>query len=274
MTQEGGGDPAGQGGGGGENPPAEPPSGLPSDNQPPANDSVSFEIKPEDLKDGKYQGKWSNPAEMAEHIKNIEDKYANLQRDVTNNSKQTEAEIAATAAELQTKQTQEQTIKDILPDFLNNGMVITPEMETALKETGLTEQDIKLGAYEFKEAIDKNASYVGGKENYDIIMDYHAQNMTDDEKKAFNHSIQNPNNSKALMIGLQVMYEKALSENPEEGGQDRVRGNPAQNNSIKPYESKAELMRDKKYADSRVASSADKARYRQRLAVTPEKVWR
>lgn len=274
MTQEGGGNPAAQGGGG-ENPPAEPPSGLPSDNQPPAEGGVSFEIKPEDLQDGKFGGKWESPQQMADHIKSIEDKYAGLKREVTDTTKQTDDEIAATAAELQTKQAQEQTIKDILPDFIENGMIITDEMKAALIETGLSEQDIKLGAYEFKEALDKNASYVGGKENYDIIMDYHAKNMTDEEKISFNHSIQNPNNSEALMVGLQVMYEKSLSEKPEEGNGDRIRGNNiASTSSIKPYENKAELMRDKKYADSRVASSADKAKYKQRLAITPDKVWR
>ena len=271
MTQETGGDVGGQGGGS-TTPPAEP-SGLPSDNQPPADGAVSFEIKPEDLKDGKFMGKWASPQEMAEHIKAIEDKHAALNRDLTNQSKQTDEEIAATVAEIKAKETQQATVQSLLPEFLNNGMVVTDEMKEALTATGLTEQDIKLGAYEFKEAIDKNANYVGGKENYDLIMDYHAANMTDDEKRAFNHSVQDPNNSQALMVGLQTLYEKAQLENPNQAPVDRVRGNPTQNNAIQPYANKAELLKDKKYADSRVASASDKAKFRARLNATPENVW-
>ena len=253
--------------------PVEEPSGLPSDNQPIDEGSISFEIKPEDLQDGKFAGKWETPQQMADHIKSIEDKYANLKRDVTTQEKQTDEEIATTAAEIQKKELQNNTVKELLPEFLDNGMVITDAMKDKLIETGLTEQDIKLGAYEFKEAIDKNASYVGGKENYDVIMDYHASNMSDDDKRAFNYSIQDPNNSQALMVGLQTMYERAQSANPDSVKQDRVRGNPVQNNAIQPYASKQELLRDKKYADSRVASVSDKAKFKARLAATPENVW-
>ena len=259
--------------GGGE-PSAEPqgePTNLPSD-EPQA---VSFEIKPDDLQDGKFQGKWGSPVEMAEHIKNIEDKYANLKRDVTNGEKQTDAEIAEIAKQTKVQQTQQSTIQDLAPQFIENGMQLSDEMMETLKETGLTETEIKLGAYELKESLDKNANYVGGKENYDIIMDYHAKTMNDEQKRQFNHSIQDPNNSEALMLGLQAMYEKNSTEDGQEVSQGRVRGNsPANTNAIKPYESKRELLRDKSYADSRNASQADKAKFRARLNATPDEVWR
>ena len=269
MAEETGGEPVPQGGG--ETPPSEtPPSGLPSE-QPSGETPTGFEVKPEDLKDGKFQGRWTNPQEMAEYIKSMEDKHSELNRKIKDSEKQTDEEIAAMAAEAQQQELKDTTVKELLPEFLNNGMVVTDEMKAKLLETGLTEQDIKLGAYEMKEAVDKNASYVGGKENYDIIMDYHAQNMTDEEKIAFNHSIQDPKNSEALMVGLQTIYERNIGKDVTP--QDRVRGNPVQNDAIKPYETKADLLRDKKYADSRVASSADKARFRARFKVTPENVW-
>lgn len=266
MAEEGGDNPTG-GGAGGENP---APSGLPSEQG--GEGSISFEIKPEDLQDGKFMGKWSTPQEMADHIKNIEDKHANLTRDIADKTKQTDAEIQQTADEAQKLQLQNTTVRELLPEFLKNGMVVTPEMGETLKATGLTEQDIKIGAYEFKEALDLNASYVGGKENYDIIMDYHAENMTPEQKVQFNHSIQDPNNSEALMVGLQTMYEKSVGA--EEGTPvDRVRGNAPAAAAIQPYTDKASLLKDKAYADSRVSSAADKAKFRQRLNVTPDKVW-
>lgn len=262
MNEETGGEPTPQGGG--------ETSGLPSE-QPSEDTPSGFEVNPEDLKDGMFQGRWSNPQEMADYIKNIEDKHTALTREVSDASKQTDAEIAATAAEAQKQELKDTTVKELLPEFLNNGMVVTDEMKAKLLETGLTEQDIKLGAYEMKDAVDKNANYVGGKENYDIIMDYHAQNMSEEEKVAFNHSIQDPKNSEALMVGLQTIYERNIGKDTTP--QDRVRGNPVQNNAIKPYETKADLLIDKRYADSRAASSADKARFRARLKATPENVW-
>lgn len=270
MEQEGGGEPTG----GGNTPPAEEPSGLPSDNLPP-EESTGFQVKPEDLKDGKYMGKWSNPQEMADYIKNIEDKHANLQRDIKNESSQSTEELAQMTEASKAEKLKSDTIKSLAPEFLNNGMVVTEEMEATLKEAGVSESEIKLGAYEIKEGIDKNASYVGGQENYDIIMDYHSENMTPEEKIQFNHSIQDPANSQALMVGLQAMYEKSLNENPDGNTPDRIRGNvPSNTSAIKPYESKAELFRDKKYADSRNSSAADKAKFRARLNATPENVWR
>lgn len=247
------------------------PSGLPSDVAEQEAKSVSFEINPDDLQDGKFGGKWESPKQMADHIKEMEDKYANLQRDVKNQSKQTEQEIAETATEVQKQQLKQDTVQKLAPEFLNNGMQLTEDMKTELMDAGLTEQEIKLGAYELKEAVDKNASYVGGKENYDIIMDYHAQNMSDEDKIAFNHSIQDPRNSKALMIGLQAMYEQSIAN--EVPNTDRVRGVQANGASVKPYETKQELLRDKAYADSRAASASDKARFRARLNITPENVW-
>jgi len=268
MAEEGGDNPTG----GGDTPPAEPtPSGLPSDNQPL---ETTFEIKPEDLTDGKFQGKWDNPQQMADYIKTIEDKHSALNRQIADDGKKSDAELEQMSKDAQTAQLQEDTVKTLLPEFLKNGMVVTPEMQEELKKTGLTEQDIKLGAYEFKESIDLNASYVGGKENYDIIMNHHAEKMTDDEKRAFNHSIQDPKNSEALMVGLQTMYEKSVGATTDDTPQDRVRGNPTQNNAIKPYASKGELLRDKRYADSNRATSADKARFRQRLTATPDNVWK
>lgn len=244
------------------------PSGLPSD----VDTQTTFSVSDEDLTDGKFQGKWSNPQEMADYIKNIEDKHANLTREVADSSKQDDADIADMAKTSQAEQLKLDTVRDLAPEFLANGMNVTDEMKEALSKAGISEQEIKLGAYEVKEAIDTNASYVGGKENYDIIMNFHANNMTDNEKRQFNHTIQDPNNSEALMVGLQAIYERK-SGDVDSAPQDRVRGNPAPT-TIQPYESKRELLRDKKFADSRTASTADKARFRQRLNATSEDVWR
>lgn len=243
-------------------------SGLPSD----VDNQTTFSFDEADIKDGKFDGRWSNPKEMADYIKNMEDKHSALSREVADKTKADNAEIETTSTEVKAQQLKDETIESLIPEYIANGMVVTPEMQTALSEVGMTEQEIKLGAYELKEAIDKNSDYVGGQENYDIIMDYHAKTMTDDEKRSFNHSIQNTNNSEALMVGLQTMYERG-SGDVDTAVPDRVRGNPTPA-TIQGYGNKAELLRDKKYADSRNASAADKTKYRARLAITPDNVWK
>ena len=281
MTAEGGGDVSGQGGG--DTPPVEIPdattSGLPSDVAAGELDLSGFEISDElkgKFKDGKLNGRFANMDEVLNTLKNIEDKYSSLNRDLSDKEKADLKAVEQTAEEVKAKQTQQSLVEKLAPEFIKNGMVITDEMKTQLNEAGLSEEQIKLGAYEFKEALTKNQNYVGGEENYNIIMEHHAANMSVEEKKAFNHSIQNPANSEALMVGLQAMYEKSLSEDKEsKPSGDRVRGNVSQGNSVQGYETRAELFKDKKYIDSPVGKK-DKgavAKYRAKLALTDVKVY-
>ena len=243
-------------------------SNLPSD----VDNQTTFSFDEADIKDGKFGGRWSSPQEMSDYIKSMEDKHSALNRDIADRAKADDADIESMSNESKAEQLKQETIESLIPEYIENGMVVTPEMQAKLVESGMTAEQIELGAYKLKAALDKNASYVGGKENYDIIMNYHKDTMSDEQKIAFNHSIQDPKNSEALMIGLQTMYEKA-SGDVDTAVPDRVRGNPAPA-TLQGYGNKADLLRDKKYADSRNASSTDKERYRARLALTQDNIWK
>lgn len=244
------------------------PSGLPSD----VDSQTSFSFDEADIKDGKFDGRWSNPKEMSDYIKSMEDKHSALNREIADRAKADDIDIENVSVEVRAEQAKTDTLNSIVPDYLANGMVITDEMTAALAEAGVTEETMKLNAYERKDSIDKHSAIVGGQENYDIIMDYHAETMTPEDKAAFNRNVQDPRNSKALLVGLQVLYERA-SGDVDSTPADRVRGNPTPT-TIQGYENKADLLRDKKFADSRKASEADKTKYRARLSITPENVWR
>ena len=284
MTAEGGGDTSGQGGGGVTPPaeggePAAAPSSLPSDIAAGDVNLDGFQITDdlkEKFKDGKLNGRFSNINEVLDTLKNIEDKYSDLNRTLTDKEKADLANVQQTADEVATQQKQQALIEKFAPEFSKNGMVVTPEMATELAEAGLTEEQVKLGAYEFKEALTKNHNYVGGEENYNIIMEHHSANLTTEQKIQFNHSIQNPNNSEALMVGLQAMYERDMANGGnKEAPKDRFRGDVIPTPSIVGYESKQELFKDKKYIDSPVGKK-DKgavAKYRARLNATDPKVY-
>jgi len=247
-------------------------SGLPSDvaENVSVKDGFTSVADEQFGENGRFRGRWNNPAEMADFIENLETKHSNMGREVADAKKAQVAEVETMANEAQTQQMQSDLVKSLVPEFIGNGMVVTDEMNQQLSEAGLTQDQIKIGAYELKEAQATNAGYVGGKENYDIIMDYHAKEMSDEQKVKFNHSIEDPNNSEALMVGLQTMYEKSLGAVEST---DRVRGNVAPTNSVKPYENRADLFRDKTYADSTSSNKYDKARYKARLAITPSEVY-
>ena len=244
---------------------ADPQSSLPSDAAAQQAQAEADNVLPE---------KWKSVKEMADHIKNMEDKYSQLSREVGNKSQQELDDIARTQADIAKQSSQQAVISELVPEFMSNGMNVTEEMQTKLTESGLSLDQIKIGAYEMKDALTKNHSYVGGEENYNIIMEYHAANMTPEQKTSFNHSIQNPANSEALMIGMQTMYERSIGQEQPDG--DRVRGNANQNTGNRGYETKAELFADKRYIDSPAGKKDAGAitKYRAKLALTPDSVWK
>ena len=98
--------------------------------------------------------------------------------------------------------------------------------------------------------------------------------MTHDEKSKFNHSIRNPANSEALMIGMQTMYERSIGQEQPSG--DRFRGNVNQETSSRGYETKAELFKDRRYVTSPAGKkdAGANAKYRAKLALTSDSVWK
>ena len=246
-----------------------PESGLPSEVAEQAEVNENLNVIPE---------RWNNAQEMADHIKNMEDKYANLKREQTDTEKKTTAEIEATAKEIETQNAQSALIQDLIPEFMDNDMQLTEDMKAKLIEAGISEEKIELGAYKLRETQAVHHEYVGGKENYDIIMEHHAENFSDEEKKAFNHSIKDPMHSKALLVGLRAMYEADIANGGGEKAQvpqDRFRGETNTTTSVVGYSTRQELMADKKYVDSPVGKrdSGAQAKYRQRLALTDAGVY-
>jgi hypothetical protein len=247
-------------------------SGLPSDAEPRLEAREAFsKFEDTDFNDkGLYKGRWNSPTEMADYIKNLEDKHSNLAREVKNNETQQQQEVNTQAEEIQTQQVQKDAILSLAPAFLENGMQLTPEMTAKLTEAGLTENDIKLGAYEYKEKFQQSYDVVGGKESYDAMMDWAVTGLDDAQKADFNRGLDSAH-SKFAIEGLHARYLKGGEANAQTP--DRIRGDVAQSAAVQPYANRRELFKDKTFADSNRATANDKKRYKARLAATSSEVY-
>jgi len=241
---------------------------LPSEQQEQAQAQADIETLSKGLeqfvKDGMIDGKFKTVEDLIQSYRDLEAKYANTRREMTQSEKQqqTQQEQAALVAK------QQEVINDLLPKFIENGMSLTPEMVEKAKEVGIDEKDLKLGAYELKEITQKAYSVVGGKDNYQAMIDWAKENLPDDKKAEFDRGLQS-NMSEFAIKGLWTEYQKAVSN----GTATRLQGKPA-TSGLKPYQTRQELFRDKDFAEAakRRGDMAAWNKYRQRLAITPEEV--
>lgn len=223
-----------------------------------------------DLPDG-----WKSVDEMAAYIKEMKDKYAQLNDKIAREKRATEADVNEVKSQVEKEALQTQTINELIPQFIENGMSLSDEMVSKLEETGLTREQIELGAYKYKEARQRNASYVGGEENFVQIMEYAKNNMSASDKESLSAIVdeftRKGMSTQPLMLGLKAMYEQAVK--PEAGNTDRVRGIPTAG-GVKPYETRQELFRDRAYIQGVGKNDAGAvAKYKARLAATPDSVW-
>lgn len=243
-----------------------PLSGLPSDA---ANAPIENIPAPEGQKFG---GKFESTDAMLQHIKDLEDKHADARRELANKNKEIPAAEEAATADAQKVQAQADLVQnDLMPEFMANGMTITPEMEAKAKEVGIDPRDLKLGAYELKDRLNNSFEITGGQENYTAMIEWGKANLNDAQKAAFDRDLNSPMGSYAVK-GLWSDFQAAGGAFTTPNG-DRLRGN-ASPQGLQPYADRRELYKDKDYVES-AAGRRDPAalkRYRDRLRITPNEV--
>lgn len=248
----------------------QPTSGLPSDNV--ADDYSGFDLN-EDIKgkfkDGKLNGRFSNMNEVLEKLKEAEDFRANTIREQKNNEQTVEKTEAEKQALVEKQQVQNDAVQSMIPTFLENGMELTPEMEAKATEVGIDIRDLKLGALELKDKVTKAHNVVGGAEEYNAMIAWGHENMTDAQKKAFDKDVVNPDLGEYAIKGLYGDYKKAQS-----GNDTRIEGTSHLRGSVKPYADRRELYKDRDYLSSARGrrDTAAKASYDARLKLTPDSV--
>ncbi len=211
-------------------------------------------------------GKFKDTQAMLDHIKELEDKNANSRRELADKEKADAANNDANTANITKVQAQNQVLNDMIPDFMDNGMTVTPEMEAKAVEAGIDVRDLQINAYKFKERLTTAFEITGGREQYEGMIEWAKTNLNDTQKVALEQSAQQ-GMSELAIEGLWARFEKAQANNPDA---PRISGQPAPS-GLQPYADRRELYVDKDYL-STAAGKRDSAalkRYRARLKITP-----
>lgn len=248
---------------------AEQPSGLPSDNI--EVDYTPFELSDDikgRMKDGKINGRFGSVDEVLAKLKEAEDRAAGLISESTKSEKAKEQEAIDAKAKADAQVSKQQTIMDMIPEFQANGMQLTPEMEAKAVEAGLDVRDIKIGAMELKQNVEKAHAVVGGKEEYSNMMAWAKENIDDAQKVAFDKDVTGGMSEYAIK-GLHSDYTAATKD----GYVPRIEGSAAVK-GIQPYADRRSLYKDKDYIMSPAGKRDTQAikNYKARLRVTPNSV--
>jgi len=244
---------------------------LPSDSE--ANEEVNEWSK---LSEGnEYLQQFKSLDDMTEKYKTLHSQYSQTVQ------KQKEAERAELATNeekakvQQLQQEQQDTVRQLLPEFMENNMELTPEMEKTLVEKNIDIRDVKLGAIELRDKINNAHSVVGGREEYEAMMAWGQENMSDKQKDAFDNDVAPKKYKEQLLnaseYAIKGLYQDYKNATKDDSHQDRYRGNSSPV-GIKPYANNAEVLRDRRHINSGRASQADKDKHRARLDVTPDSV--
>lgn len=237
------------------------PSGLPSE-QPSSEDFAGFQMTDEvkaKFVNGKLFGKYDSFEDMFTKHKDLEDFKSNTVRAQKN------LESAPPAVNTNA------VLQSLIPEFMQNGMVLTPEMEAKATEAKLDVRDLKIGALELRETTKKAYGIVGGEKEYSSMISWAKENMNDTQKVEFNKDLSGSMSEYAIR-GLHAEFKDAVAKGTADRT-PRIEGQPA-NKTIQPYADRRELFKDKEYIDSprgkrdTVAVNA----YRARLRATPNAV--
>jgi len=215
-----------------------------------------------------YLQQFKSLEDMKEKYKELHSQYSSTVQKQKEEGRKQEQQKQEQQSQQQLQQEQQETINELLPKFLENNMQLDEEMEQQLTEKGLDIRDVKLGALELKERVQKAHDVVGGKEEYEAMIEWGRNGgMSEQQMRAFDKDVVGEFSEYAIK-GLHAEYKQATaSQNP----QDRLRGN-ATPVGVKPYNSQKEILRDRMHINSGRASAEDKAKHQARLNVTPNEV--
>jgi len=160
-------------------------------------------------------------------------------------------------------------VNKMLPDFLANGMELTPEMEEKATELGVDIRDLKLGAIELRDKITAAHNIVGGQETYDSMIADMREVMSEAQQAEFDKAVTGGMSEWAIK-GLYAEWKRG-GQTPE--GKGRIEGRVKGGSNAKPYENQHELLADLSYL--RTKGKNDKAAWAQhekRKAATPDNI--
>lgn len=254
----------------------------------PSNDGTPYTWDDLVQSDPAYMQQFKSLADMKEKYKMLHNQYSGTVRDYKEQARAKEAEQLKAQEQEQVLQRQAETISNLVPQFLENNMSLTDEMMAVAKEVGLSEADIKLGAYELRDAINSAHELVGGREEYEAMINWAVgengidQAMRDQFDKdvvgMFSDNAKLKQTSKLSILGLHSLYEKNKGNTPpqtQQQSQERIVGTSNVGSTVKPYTDRNELLRDRSlYNGGKARDMEFRSIHERRLAVTPDSIWK
>lgn len=178
-----------------------------------SDEEVDWKAKAEELE--------AKMEELARKNESAEDVAKRL-KDEKSQSKRQEVE---TQKQQEMSSKKNEFINANIQSFIENGMVATDEQLAQAKELGITPEQIELASYKARDNVQKIYGIVGGKDEYNSMLDTMAEHLTDAEKDEYTKAIQNPNLSTYAVKGLYADYLKLSGKEPNVSKDNRIVAN-------------------------------------------------
>jgi len=239
---------------------------LPSSREELGDTLSKFQINDEyaakNFKNGKLFGRFDSLEAVLNTLHAVETKYSNVMRDSKT------VEVAPPAQEVNIVD----VVQPLVSKFSENGYSydgMDVEIAEISKQTGKSVAEIKLAAIEIREQVNKAYSIVGGKEEYSAMLGWAQENLNTSEKQGFDSSLKNGMGELAIE-GLHARYKNASSSNTQ--SPRRIEGDSGGNVGIRPYNTFAELSRDRQYLQTSAGQrdTGAKAIHEKRMSLTPD----
>ena len=186
------------------------------------------------------------PEELKQRYKELEEKNKNAEaiaKKIKNEKSQSKrAEIEQSKSqEIEAKRNEFVTSE--IENILNSNMQITEEQLATAKELGMSQEQLKLMAYETKERLNAIYEEVGGKETYFNMVEAVKETASEEDVVMFREALSNPKTSKIALEALKYRYAN-LSTNNDVQVDNRIKPTSTAESNVSSYKSMQEYQSD------------------------------
>ncbi len=241
--------------------PDELPSGKEGDETPAPDmfNGMSDEWKEQNLKDGKLFGKFDSVDAMAKSYQKLNDERAQ------NGQQAKDAEAQQTAANAKAEAS-----NTVLTDIASNGFNISEDNFKAMEDAGVSRIETENMAYKMERAANQAYATAGGKEQYDSLVSWGNENLTQSEKDMFMSKTVGDNFSlkDTSTMAIEWLQMKMANAPAQKQDNSRINGQTTPNQTIQGYASKKEYNEDYNYIRNNPKDTNAQRMYEKKMSMT------
>lgn len=224
--------------------------------------AIDAEFQEKHFKNGKLYGRFDSLEAVLNTLHSVETKYSNVMR-----------EIKTPAAEAPAVMSIQEAAEPIMQKFRENDFDYTgmdAEIAEIAEKTGKSVAEIKLMAIETKESVQKAYAHVGGKEEYNSMVEWGRENLSEAQRSSFDNDL-NSGLGEYAIKGLYQAYKESAGEGTP--AKPRIEGSSTSGVGARGYSSFSEMTRDRAYIQGkgRMDTSAINM-HNKRMSLTPDNV--